>query len=327
MRRRSLLIGAGLAVPAALLAKVEKALAVLPAPKAAASASEVASLLGQARLRFDTGDLTAFLRGLPDLLSAGHDVLDRAPSDERHLALLAGCYDLASEALQKVGRLQASRITADRAATYATLSGDPVAQAMAARSCGIVLRHQGHRELAEQVTYAAATRLDNSGLRTAAAANTLAQILCTSAYNAAQAGDRDRAIELIAEAARAARTVPHELPAANRFAVTPAQVALYRVGVHWALGEPGAAMRAGQGLHPAQFPTPERRARLLTDLARVWAQADSPSRAIGALLAAHGHARAEVRDRAGIRGLAIELVRRHPTSTGADRLALVLAGT
>lgn len=72
---------------------------------------------------------------------------------------------------------------------------------------------------------------------------------------------------------------------------------------------------------------PERRARLLTDLARVWAQADDPGRAIGALLAAHGHARTEVRDRSSIRGLAIELVRRHPAGTGADRLALILAGT
>ncbi|MFG1956037.1 helix-turn-helix domain-containing protein [Nonomuraea sp. NPDC049028] len=175
VRRRSLLIGAGLAVPAALLTRVEEALAVLPAPQAAATAGDVTSLLGRARLRFDTGDLAALLRGLPGLLSAGHDVLDRAPSDERHLALLAGCYDLASEALQKVGRLQAGRITADRAVTYAALSGDLVAQAMAARSCGIVLRHQGHRELAEQVTYAAATRLDNSGLRTTAASRARAR--------------------------------------------------------------------------------------------------------------------------------------------------------
>ncbi|MFG1685816.1 hypothetical protein ACGFNP_37030 [Nonomuraea sp. NPDC049269] len=35
--------------------------------------------------------------------------------------------------------------------------------------------------------------------------------------------------------------------------------------------------------------------------------------------------RAEVCDRASIHGLAIELVRRHPTTTGADRLALLLA--
>jgi hypothetical protein len=78
-------------------------------------------------------------------------------------------------------------------------------------------------------------------------------------------------------------------------------------------------MRAGQGLHPAQFPTPERRARLLTDMARVWVQADKPDRAVGALLAAHAHAPTEVRD-----GLTTELVRRHPASTGADRLALTV---
>ncbi|WP_147312179.1 hypothetical protein [Thermomonospora umbrina] len=91
-------------------------------------------------------------------------------------------------------------LSAARATAYADRSGDPTAQAMAARSLGVVLRHQGRPPLAEQITSAAAVRLELSGLTTAHAANTFAQILCSSAYNAAKAGDRHTAIVLIGEA-------------------------------------------------------------------------------------------------------------------------------
>ena len=59
------------------------------------------------------------------------------------------------------------------------------------------------------------------------------------------------------------------------------QVTLYRVGVHWSLGDAGAALHVGRGLHPGQFPrfpTLERRGRLHNDLARAWWQGANPSR-------------------------------------------------
>jgi DNA-binding TFAR19-related protein (PDSD5 family) len=73
-----------------------------------------------------------------------------------------------------------------------------------------------------------------------------------------------------------------------------------------------------------QFLTPERRARLLTDLARVWDLAGQPERAIGALVSACGQAASEVRDRPSIRSLARDLVRDHPADTRAQRLGGIL---
>jgi UvrD-like helicase C-terminal domain len=149
VRRRDLLLGAGLTAPAVLLARVDSALAVMPAPGERTSAATVTTLLGHARDQFDQGRITQLASGLPGMLSAGHDLLDRAPGDERHLALLARCYHLACEGLHKSGSAQAARITADRAVTYARLSGDPSAEAMAARSTAVVLRHEGRQEAAQ----------------------------------------------------------------------------------------------------------------------------------------------------------------------------------
>jgi transcriptional regulator with XRE-family HTH domain len=323
VRRRDLLLSAGLAAPATLLARVDAALAVMPAPRTRASAAGVTAFLRNAQGQFDSGRLAELVHGIPELLAAGHELTGQ-PGGERHLPLLAGCYDLASEALHKSGSTQAARITADRAVTYARLSGDPAAEAMAARSLAIVLRHEGRQDLAAEVTRAAAGRLTGSGLRTITAANALAQVLCTAAYSAAQAGDRDQADAMITEAGKAARHVPASAAGLPRFPVTLPQVTLYQVGIWWSLGEPGAALQAARGLRPAQFPTPERRARLLTDLARVWDLAGQPERAIGALLSACGQAASEVRDRPSIRSLASDLVRHHPAGARAQRLSAIV---
>jgi transcriptional regulator with XRE-family HTH domain len=327
VRRRSLLLGAGLAAPAVLLARVDAALAIMPAPSTRASAAGVTALLARARAEFDDGRLTALVRRLPELLAVGHDLHDQSPGDEAHLALLAGCYDLASGALHKSGSPQAARISADRAVTYARLSGDPAAEGMAARSLAVVLRHEGRPELAAAVTRTAADRLTASGLRSTRAANALAQVLCTAAYSAAQAGNHREADAMITEARDIAGRATAGLAEVPRFTITPAQAALYQVGIWWSLGEPGKALHAARGLRPAQFPTPERKARLFTDMARVWDQAGKPDRAISALLSATSHAASEVRDRPSIRALALGLVRDHPSAAGTGQLAGVLGGS
>jgi transcriptional regulator with XRE-family HTH domain len=324
VRRRDLLLGAGLAAPAVLLARVDAALAIIPAPRTPATMAGVTRLLADGHAQFGEGRLTGLVEGLPGLLAAGHDLHERSPGDERCLALLSGCYDLAAETLHKSGSAQAARISADRAVTYARLSGDLGAEAMAARSLAVVLRHEGRADLAAAVTRAAAGNLTATGLRAPGAAGTLAQVLCTAAYSAAQAGDRAEADAMITEARKVAgltRAAPCGVPSLT---VTPAQAALYQVGIWWSLGEPGKALDAARGLRPGQFPTPERRARLYTDMARVWDLGGQADRAVSALLTASTHAASEVRDRPSIRALALGLVRDHPAGPGAARLRGIL---
>lgn len=325
VRRRELLAAAGLAAPAALLARVDVALAMMPAPRRSPSRADVDALLVRARDQFDAGRLAELVRGVPGLLAAGHDLADRAPGNEHGLALLAACYDIVTEGLHKAGGDASARITADRAVTYARLSGDLAAQAMAARSSAVILRHEDRPQLAADVTRAAAERLAGAGFTDVRSANALAAVLCTAAYNAAQAGDRAGAETMITEAGRVSRWLPADHLRSQWFQVTPAQVNLYRVGIMWSAAEPGQALAAARGLRPEQFPTAERRARLLTDIARIRVQAGQPDRAIGALLAAAQHAASEVRDRTSIRSLALDLVRQQPTAPAAERLAGVLA--
>jgi transcriptional regulator with XRE-family HTH domain len=131
-------------------------------------------------------DVLGALLGIPNPVPATVAVTTSRPAEDDGSSgaytRLATCYDVATEALNKIGRYGASRITADRATLEAT------------------------------------TRLEATGLATPAQSAAFAQMLCTCAYNAAQAADRERALELIADAEQAARA----LLAAHRQA--PAEV-------------------------------------------------------------------------------------------------------
>jgi hypothetical protein len=249
----------------------------------------------------------------PDLLAVVHEAAEQDGDPAAH-ARLAACYDLATEVLSKIGRYSSSRITADRATTCAAMSGS-------ARTLGIVLRHEGRQRIADQITLKAAGRLEATGLVTPAQSAAYTQMLCTCAYNAAQAGDRDRALELITEAERAAARLPDHPIGGQPFTVTPAQVTLYRVGVHWSLGDAGAALHVGQVLRPGQFSTLKRRGRLHTDMARAWWQWGKAEHTARALLAVYHQGPAEVRDRPAIRKLVTDLIGQHPRVPGVRELA------
>lgn len=316
VRRRSLL-AAGLTVPIGLLAALDDALASAPV-HAAAETADVALYLSRARRLYDVGNLAGLVSGLPQLLATAQLRAEQT-RDAADYARSAACYDLATEALNKIGHRALSRITADRSMICARLSGSPITTAASARCLSIVLRHEGREQIADRITLDAAVTLERTGLLTPAEAATYAQMLCTCAYAAAQAGDRDRALEMIADAERAATRLPESMRD-QPFSVTPAHVALYRVGVHWSLGDAGAAVNVGRRLHPEQFPTPERRGRLFTDLARAWWQWGKPEQTIQALLTAHSHAPAEVRDRPSIRNIVTDLASRHPNAPGVREL-------
>lgn len=328
MRRRNLLAAGLAAVPVAALTRLDDALALTPAPAAPATRTQVAAQLRRAWQLFDDGRLTQLVDRLPALLANAHQTAAEDADEPATWMLVAAVYDMAAEALNKVGAAPQSRLTADRAMTYAARSEDPVAQAAAARSLGIVLRHEGRHAVAQRLTMQAVARLDSAGLATPAQTAAYAQTLCTSAYNAALADDRDGALDMVTEARRAARGLPDRMPArptaAHRFKITLPQLALYEVGVRWGLGDAGAALAAGKNLRPEQFATPERRARLHTDMARAYVQRGRPEPAIARLLEAYEQAPSEVRDRPSIRRMASGLVERHRRVPGARELTAIL---
>ncbi|WP_331743741.1 helix-turn-helix transcriptional regulator (plasmid) [Streptomyces sp. NBC_00873] len=316
MRRRTLLAAAGLAAPAHLLAGMDDALASMPAPTG--SAVPLDTRLAKARGAFDAGKNHELLKVLPGLLADAHDATS-SRSDMAY-ARLSASYSLATQLLTKIGRYEQSRLTADRANIYAELSGSPLASAAAARELSIVLRHQNKSAAAQRHILGAVSRVEATGLKTAAQASAYAQMLCTTSYTAAVAGDRDQALAMIKDASRAARDLPHTAPAARLFRITPASVRLYAVGVHWALGDAGAAVEAGRGLHEAQFETGERKGRMRTDMARALWLWGKPEQTATELLAAMRVSPSEVRDRPSIRRIVAELHDRHPRTPGVREL-------
>ncbi|WP_320777709.1 helix-turn-helix transcriptional regulator [Streptomyces sp. CRN 30] len=320
MRRRTLLAAAGTAVPASLLLAVDNALAGTPSPSG--DAAPVAARLAAARGRFDAGQHAALLRDLPGVLGDAHHAA-RTRADLDH-ARLSACYTLTSQVLVKIGRHDRARITADRAMTYASLSGSPLAAAAAARELAIVLRHQDQPAAAQRLILNAVADVEATGLATDAQAAAYAQMLCTTSYTAARAGDRGQALDMIGEARRAARRLPEAPLAGGLFRISPAAVNLYAVGVHWALGDAGAALDAGRDLRADLFPTPERKSRMHTDMARAWWQWGKPEQTARELLAAIRVSPGEVRDRPAIRTIVGDLSSRHSRTPGVRELALAV---
>ncbi|SFO66117.1 Transcriptional regulator, contains XRE-family HTH domain [Actinomadura madurae] len=326
MRRRSF-VAAGLAVPLSALVPMDKVLAAASPPALPLNRQQIMRQLMQARRLWHAGELNRLLSELPELLAtAGHAAGET--QDSAGFVLAGACYDLAAEALNKVGANRQAHTAADWAALHADRSEDPVAMAAAARTRGIVLRHEGQHQLAEQLTLQAAARVARAGLADPAQARTYAQMLATSAYNAALADDRDRALEMIEDAWQAVIRLPEQQPPgwalSARFPIDRAQVSLYKVGVRWALGDAGEALAAGRDLRPGMFPTPERRARLHTDMARAEWLRGRPEQATQRLLAAHAQAPAEMAGRPAIRRMAVQMVQRHPRVHGARELAAIV---
>lgn len=322
MRRRTVIAAVGLSAPLSLVGGLETALAITPDPTG--SPLPLDARLASARGLFDAGRHHELLRTLPGLLGDAHHAAARRR--DLDYARLSTAYTLAATVLNKLGEYRQSRLTADRAATYAEVSGSPLAAAAAARELAAVLRHQGQETAAQRHIQAAVARVEATGLTTAAQASAYAQMLASTAYTAAIADDRDQALAMIRDAARAARDLPDQAPVGRLFPVTPATIDLYAVGVHWALGDAGTALEAGRRLHPNQFPTAERKGRMHTDLGRVWWQRGKPEQAAAEFLKAARVSRSEIRDRPQIRQVITELHYRHPRTAGVKDLFTLATG-
>ena len=258
MRRRTLLTATAAAGPAALLMSLDEALA--QPPSSPAGGEPLDARLVRARALYDTGAHQQLLAALPNLIADAHSAA--ASRDSLDQARLSTVYSLASALLVKMGSYDRARLTADRAHTWAEVSGSPLAAAAATRELAIVLRHQERHDAAQRLMTTAAADVEATGLRTEAAAAAYAQMLCTLAYTAARNDQRAEALAMTEEARRAARRLPATAPTGRLFNVSPATVDLYAVGIHWALGDAGAALEAGRNLRPEHFPTAERRARM-----------------------------------------------------------------
>jgi tetratricopeptide (TPR) repeat protein len=301
--------GAGIETdPAAFLARrLQSLLFDTPAASTMGSLSPAAvrSSLLTAGADFRSCDYVSLATRLPEVVTTAQARSDTS-TDPRASVVLAQAYNLVTRALIKLDASGLEWISADRALRAAHHGGDALTTAEAHRLMGSVCRRAGHHDRAVVLTMQAADQLDLNGPRPSA--THLARyglLMCSAAYAYARAGDRDRSLDLLTEAAGTADRLDHD-PREQR--ALAANVLSHRVSAEYVLGNAGIALHHARQATPASFPDTERRARFLVDVALSLAQFDKPAQAYRTLLAAEHAAPGEVRTRATVRRLVGDLM-------------------
>lgn len=242
---------------------------------------------------------------LPVLLAAAEAAVADRSAPVAH-QVLAHAYNLATKSLIKLEASGLEWLSADRGLLAARTAGDPLTLAESQRLVASVARRAGHHDRAQNLTLAAASHLDITGSNPAPEHLAMYGMLHLSAgYAAARAGDRDRANDLLAEAATTASRLDTD---PRRQQALTANVVSHKVSAAYLLGDAGSALAHAQSLPLAAIPTTERRARLLVDVAQAWARFDKPDRAYRTLLAAERAAPGEIRTRNAARRLVTDLL-------------------
>ncbi|MFJ2788329.1 MULTISPECIES: XRE family transcriptional regulator [unclassified Streptomyces] len=329
MRRRNLLAGALAAGASALVgtgtasgASLEDALFRLPDAEPAPLRT-LATRTAAARQAFTDaryGELTAELPGLLAHAEATRETAVGQARRQAH-AILARAYVLAAELAAKQ-HSDTAWVAADRALSAARASGMPVPVGEASRVLAITMRRSGRSAAAVRLLTQEAAALDPTEARTAAVRTTL---LLTAAYSAASGRDRTTALTLLDEADEDVRRRPAAPGGLFTVDATQAQVDIYRISVHNALGTPDEGVAVARGLDIGRIPTTERRARAWTDTARMWHALGDGTRTFAALRHVEREAAQEVR-RPALRALTTSLLYYGPATVSGLREFAVRTG-
>jgi hypothetical protein len=258
------------------------------------------------------------------LAEARADAQARFPQRIRRLG--SAVHQVAACLLLKLGELPLAMLAAERSASEAEASGDPLVIAASARCTVQALQRSGHHERALACARHASREVaDATGLRGPRPLSAYGALLLSGAVAAAHAADRAAAAQLLADAARAAKTLGEE----RNFGWTAfgrSNVSLHRLDVLLCLAEPAAALRVSAAIDPAAIPQTERLAAYHVDSARAFQAVAQPAAAVSALKKAYRVAPDEVRMRPDTRQLACELALqvRGPAKPRAARFAELL---
>ncbi|MDH6113845.1 putative small secreted protein [Kitasatospora sp. MAP12-15] len=278
-----------------------------PAAAAPVTLPRLATGLAAAHRDFGAARYDSLGRQLPALLGAAEATRDASSGrarEEAHAAVARG-YVLATELAVKQ-HAEVAWATADRALTAARASGDPVVLGEAARVLAITMRRAGRTGAAVDLLRRTAAQLGSG--QPAEQRAVAATLLMTAAYTAACNAQRGEALDLMAGAEETVRTIP-VVRSRRLFTVdaTTAQVDLYWIGIHNALGTPDEGVPYAKRLSGVSWPSAERQARAGTDAARMWHQLGDHRRTFGALRSVEQAAPEEVR-RPALRALTADLL-------------------
>ncbi|MGQ4514156.1 XRE family transcriptional regulator [Streptomyces sp. DW26H14] len=272
-----------------------------------------AAELAQAHRDFRIGGYASLSIRLPRLLRAAH-------AEGSGPQVLAGIYLLTTRILIKLDEPQLGWLAADRAHRFAIASGDPLSLGESARQLAVLARKAGWHDqaLAFALNAADAPALQHEGSRGTALRGLLIQ---SAAYTLARRGDISGMRELTADAAALAREVrtTHLLDHGG-FNVTTVQ--LHLVSAENSAGDPAAALAAARAVNPTRLPSPERHARLHTDVATAYSHWGRREECLHSLLAAERCAPQETHARPAVQNLVTQLLLTGRTSPDLRGLAV-----
>lgn len=226
-------------------------------------------------------DLTELLRGLvPDLETAARTL----PQAQRNEAfeLMAAVYQACSAALAKLGEPEAAWLAADRAMAAAEWAGNPLLVAAGAFRLVFVFLTARHYDQAEETARTATEALRSLADQGEPQAMSLwGALILQRAVTASRVNDPDAAYEHLEQARRIADRLGEGRNDYNT-EFGPANVALYEIAVAVELGDAGRALRTAATVDATGL-SPERRARMLIDVARAHAQRRQVREAVAAL--------------------------------------------
>jgi len=226
-------------------------------------------------------ELTDLLRGLvPDLETAAR----AAPEDQQAeiFELMATAYQACSAALAELGEPEAAWIAADRAMAAAERAGNPMLVAAGAFRLVFVFLAARHYDQAEEPAHTAADTLWQLADEGDPQAMSLwGGLTLQRAVIAGRVNDPDAAYGQLERASQIARRLGESRNDYNT-EFGPANVALYEIAVAVELGDAGRALRVAASVDTTGL-SAERRARMLIDVARAYAQRRQVHEAVGAL--------------------------------------------
>jgi transcriptional regulator with XRE-family HTH domain len=226
-------------------------------------------------------DLTDLLRGLvPDLETAARTVPDSQRAEVYEL--MAAAYQACSAALAKLGEPEAAWIAADRAMAAAERAGNPMLVAAGAFRLVLVFLAARHYDQAEEAARTAADALRSKADQGDPQAMSLwGALTLQRAVIASRRNDSDTAYDQLERASQVADRLGEGRNDHNT-EFGPANVALHEIAVAVELGDAGRALRVAAAVDTGDL-SPERRARMLIDVARAHTQRRQVAEAVTAL--------------------------------------------
>ncbi len=257
---------------------------------------------------------------LPRLESAARAATDPAVREQAY-ALLAGGYQATAAVLVQLGEIETAWVAADRAIAAAERADDPVLMAAGAFRLTLVFQSDRRHDQAELTARTAVDAIAPLvGTGAPEVLSVAGALRLQLAVTAARANDSERAYAELALARELAETLGVDR---NDYQLEfgPTNVRLHEIGVAVDIGDAGTALRLAAGVDHRTM-SPERRSRMLIDVARAHLQRRNATGVVRALSEAENTAPEHVRAHRLVKNILYDLVRsEHRADPTVRRLA------